>query len=78
MRQKSIVALATALVAVAGVIGAAVDHATRGHPALRAAAYSIENEATRIIRTGFACGVERWDVKTLSDPAASTVATNPR
>jgi hypothetical protein len=36
-----------------------------------------ENEATRVTASG-RCGVERWAVKTLSDPGADTVALVPK
>ena len=81
MRRKLLAAVAVLLVALGGSVTRIVDGATQGHPAARRAAYAVENEATRILRRGFAatgrCGIERWDEKTLSivDPAsASTLA----
>lgn len=36
-----------------------------------------DHEPIRITRSGYSCGVERWAVKTLADPAAATVAFTP-
>jgi hypothetical protein len=36
-----------------------------------------EHEATRTTKSGVTCGVERWPVKTLSDPASSLVNLTP-
>ncbi|TMM30166.1 MAG: hypothetical protein E6F93_09430 [Actinobacteria bacterium] len=63
-----------AAVAVAGVSLAAVLVPRQGHGApLRAGAEAgEEHEATRVVR-GALCGVERWPVKTLSDPGARQI-----
>lgn len=68
--SKLRVMVVAAIVAVATSVSAVVVP-RQGHGAqIRAGAEaSEEHEATRTIR-GATCGVERWPVKTLSDPAA--------
>jgi len=48
-------------------------HQIDKHPALQ---NFIDREAIFIRQFGFACGVERWSVKTLADPAASRIVWN--
>jgi hypothetical protein len=76
--NKGVAAGATAIVAITGFLGGLVGHATANHPRLYAALFSVENEATKILRSGFSCGVQRWSVKTLSDPAAQSINFAPK
>jgi hypothetical protein len=70
MRRAIVVA---AIVAAATAVSAVVVP-RRGHGAriLAPAAAGVEQEATRTIH-GAICGIERWPVKTLSDPGARQV-----
>src|SRR5438552_19038339 len=67
-------ALVVAVLIAAGISISAAVVPRQGHGAqLRAGAEAgEEHEATRTIR-GATCGVERWPVKTLSDPGARQV-----
>jgi hypothetical protein len=75
--------LATGFVVAGAAIDNVVVRATEGHPHARRAVYAVEDEATRILRHGFAatgrCGVERWPEKTLasSDPASASLLVEP-
>jgi hypothetical protein len=70
MRRAIVVA---AIVAVASAVSVVVVP-RQGHGAriLAPAAVGVEQEATQTIR-GATCGIERWPVKTLSDPGAREV-----
>jgi hypothetical protein len=39
---------------------------------------SLWNSAVSVAKSGSACGTERWDVKTLSDPAAPSLLTTTK
>jgi hypothetical protein len=67
--------IVVAVVIVAGISISAAVVPRQGHGArnLAGAAAGEEHEATRTIR-GATCGVERWPVKTLSDPAARLIS----
>jgi hypothetical protein len=67
------VAVVAALVAAATAITAVVvPHQGHGASIRARAPLGEESEATRLVR-GATCGVERWPVKTLSDPGARQV-----
>src|SRR2546421_314520 len=67
MSRKLFTLAATALVALSGFVGAIINRAVAGHPRAQAVVHNFENEATRVVRSGFRCGIDRWSVKTLSD-----------
>src|SRR4051794_20842773 len=71
MRPSRLRVIVVAAIVVAATSVSAVVVPRQGHGAwMRAGAEAgEEHEATRTIR-GATCGVERWPVKTLSDPAA--------
>jgi hypothetical protein len=70
------VAVVTLAAAAAVGLGFAGHYA--GQPSTVNAAGVLDAEATHAQATGLSCGTERWDVKTLTDPAASQVDLNPR
>ena len=61
-----------ALVAAAATWGAVE---LNKHPGLQ---NFVDREAIAIRALGFACGIERWPIKTLADPAAARVNFTPR
>ncbi len=70
MRQKL---AATALVII-GVLAGWGSHFIDAHPAI---GNFIDKEVIVIRALGFACGVERWPVKTLDDNAAAGITWTP-
>jgi hypothetical protein len=70
-RRRLLVVAAAGLVAVAVVVVVAIARPRTVRP-VEQRVDPEENEATRLTSLG-RCGVERWAVKTLTDPAASTV-----
>jgi hypothetical protein len=68
-RHRLLVVAAAGLVAVVVLLAVARQHAVRP---VSQRVDPEENEATRLTSLGV-CGVERWAVKTLTDPAASMV-----
>lgn len=60
--------------AIAGFVGHQLDQHPRVQAAITKAALEVDEEGTRYLaKLGFSCGVERWSVKTLTDPAAGQV-----
>jgi hypothetical protein len=68
-RTLVVVAIVATAVAIAAVV---VPRQGHGAPIRARAASGEKHEATRTIR-GATCGIERWPVKTLSDPGARQV-----
>lgn len=68
-------ALALALVGVTVGVTRAID--SHHQPSIRKLELASDQEPLRITRSGYSCGVERWAVKTLADPAAATIAFTP-
>jgi hypothetical protein len=69
LRARLLVVVAAGLVAVVVLVAIARPHRVRP---VSQRVDPEENEATRLTSLG-RCGVERWAVKTLTDPAAKTV-----